>query len=366
MADAYPLANDAAGGSARRPDAAAVPQIVIQNIPPKQSWLGRTFFRLVLVVSILANLSLFGMYSQHFTKAAPTEVYKDGDRFGAEKIALIKVDMKMITRDTVTAPKKELKYAEEDDAVKAVVLIVDCPGGTISGSDELYQAVRKFKEKSKKPLIVSMQGVAASGAYYVSMPADKIFAERSCVTGSIGVIASLFEVDKLFKSWGITPEVVKSGKMKDTGSPFRAMNDDDRKHWKKMIDAMYEQFLEVILTHRKDRIVGGETKLRELADGRTYLATEAKQYGLIDEIGYQDDAIEAARQMAGLGPKAKIIGYSRPIESVFDLLMGEANGSSNTRVDLNRLLDLQSSRLFFMPNLLPPAQPAAILDPTAR
>jgi protease-4 len=192
-----------------------------------------------------------------------------------------------------------------------------------------------------------MQGMATSGGYYVATPADRIVADRSCVTGSIGVIASMFNVEKLLKDWGVAPEVVKSGPMKDSGSPFRAMTDVERRRWEDLIQKMFDQFLGVILTHRADK-VGGPEKLKQLADGRVYLAAEAKDFGLVDSIGYEQDAIEIAKDLAGLsGKSVRIVTFSRPFSGLLDLLMGSSARAQP--LDPNRLLDRAFPRVYLLP-----------------
>ena len=339
MADMYPLSPGEPAGQ--------MPPIIIQNQPPKQPWLGRTLLKVGLVVSILINFSLFGMHQQYYPNVTANEQFRTGDQYAPNKVAIIKVDG-IILSQTIAKPKKELETAAKDKEVKAVVLsVVDCPGGTISGSDELYHAIEEFKSKTQKPLVVAMQGMAASGGYYISVPADKIYADRSCVTGSIGVITSLFNIEGLLKQWGIAPEVIKSGKMKDSGSFYRAMTPEERKEWQEMVDGMFEQFLGVVIKYR-DNQVGGMLKLREIADGRIYRASEAKDLGLIDEIGYLEDAIEGAKQLAGLsGSPVRVVTYSRPLGVLSTLLGVEAKASPV--LDLRRVLELQVPRILLMP-----------------
>ena len=335
MADSNPLAGDSG----------AQPPLVIQNIPPKPPtrW-GRWLVNTILLFSLFANLSLYGLYRQYYPAAA-NEEFKEGDRYAPDKIAIIKVSG-MITRDLIQAPKKELERAAEDEGVKAVILAVNTPGGTISGSDELYHAIDRFKEESGKPVVVSMQGMATSGGYYVSAPADRIFAERTCITGSIGVIMSSFNIEKLATDWGIDPVVIKSGAMKDSGSMFRPMNDEERAYWQNLIDVMFDRFLSVILAHR-DEQVGGEEALKKLADGRVYLAEKAKELGLVDEIGYQEDAIAYTKKKLGLGENVRIVTYRRPIDGLLGLIQGKGESDATLKVDW--LEELQVPRMYLLP-----------------
>lgn len=342
MSNDYPIAPD------NRPatNAAATPNIVIQNLPPKPpGWIGKFSIRFLLGMSVLANIALLGMYQRYYPNVNANEVFKSGEEYATDKIALIRVSG-MITRDLVTSPKKELATAAKDSGVKAVVLAVDSPGGTIAGSDELYAAIAKFKAETQKPIVVSMQGMATSGAYYISMPADRIFADRTCITGSIGVITSLFNVEELMNKVGIHSEVIKSGNMKDSGSPYRKMTDEERKEWNNLIQSMYRQFLAVILKHRSEK-VGGEEKLRKLADGRIYTADEALKSGLIDEIGYEEDAINAAKTLAGVGESVRIVTYSRPLGGLLDLFEGHRSASVFSP---EKLLEWQMTRPMLLPS----------------
>lgn len=350
MAETYSLA----GESSRTIATPGGPTVIVNNIPARQPWVARSFLKLVLFGSILANFALVGLYLKYYPGAAQNEEFKQGDRFASDKIAVIRVNG-MILTESVAAPKRELKSAAEDDNVKAVVLHVNSPGGTIEGSDELFKAIEEFKAKTGRPIVVSMQGLATSGAYYISMPADEIFADRSCITGSIGVITQLFNVEKLCTTYGIKAETIKSGKMKDSGSPFREMNADERKEWQKMVDAMYGQFLAVILKHRAQK-VGGEDKLRKIADGRIYMADEAKSLGLIDQIGYFDDALSAARKRANLGDKVRVVTYSRPV-GITELigLTGPDGGGAKAAVNWSTLLDRLTPRVYLLPNWVLPA-----------
>lgn len=341
MADTYSLSPDpnAPSGPNR------MPQIVIHNEAPKKPWFSGTVTKLLLALSIFANITLFGMYRQYYPNVGANERFSKGDRYAEEKVAVIKVSG-MILRETVKPAIEELELAAEDDAIKAVVLAVDTPGGTISGSDELYHAIRKFKEKTAKPIVVSMQGMATSGGYYISVPADKIFAERSCMTGSVGVIVSSVTIENLLEKFGVESEVIKSGKMKDSGSLFRAMSPEERQYWQEMIDKMYAQFLDVVTTNRKQL---SEEKLREL-EGRVVLAQDAKEIGLIDEIGYESDAIDAAKQLAGLGDKVRIVTFDRPFGSLLSLLQGKAN--TNATFDWQRMLQMNLSQPLLLPEFM--------------
>jgi len=204
--------------------------------------------------------------------------------------------------------KEELEKAEEDNAVKAVVLRINSHGGTVTASDIIHHEVEQFKERTGKVIIAEMLDVAASGGYYIAAAADTIIAHPTTVTGSIGVAAFKFNARGLMEKVGVEDETILSGDKKDIGSPMRALTPEEREILQSIIDDLYERFLDVVAEGRKEI---GREKLREIADGRVYSARQALDLKLIDEIGYLDDAIEAAKSEAGL-EKARVVTYGRP------------------------------------------------------
>jgi protease-4 len=321
-------------------------QVVIHNHPESPGWIRRWFLRTFLMLSIVANIVLFTAASSYLAPGQVSERFRAGDATATDKIAVVPVSG-MITSDGVKSAIKELKRAAEDASVKAVLLEIDTPGGTLSGSDELYHAVVEFKASSGgKPVVAFMKGMATSGGYYVAVASDRIVAERSTVTGSIGVIMSLFHAERLLDKIGVTPEIVKSGPMKDSGSMFRPMSEAERREWQKLVDGMYRQFLDVVLKHR-GQAIGGEEKLRPLADGRVFLAGDALDAKLIDALGYEQDALDAAKKLAGLSDKVRIVDYSRPLPGLASLFFGQT--SPPPAADWRRVVELMSPQLLLMP-----------------
>src|SRR3954466_4590646 len=188
---------------------------------------------------------------------------------------------------------KLLRKYEKDDDIKAVVLRVDSPGGAVAPSQEIHDAIKRIK--AKKKVVVSMGGLAASGAYYISAPADRIFAEPGTLTGSIGVIFMHFNVRGLLEAVKIEETTLKSGKYKDTLSPFRPVQDTDREEIQGISDDVYGQFVQAVAEGRKLP----EAKVREIAEGRIYTGRRAKELKLVDELGGLDDAVQAAWALAG-------------------------------------------------------------------
>lgn len=201
----------------------------------------------------------------------------------------------------------QLKRAEQDPLIKAVLMKVNSPGGTVTASDILYHEIRSYKERSGIKLVVAMMNVAASGGYYLSLPADWIMAHPTTITGSIGVIFSRPGVSGFMEKLGLALHVSKSGELKDMGSPFRAPTETDEAIFQALTDQMAQRFINLVLEHRT---LSADQRER-IASARVFLANEAQQVGLVDQIGYLTDAVEKAKSLAGLGPDAKVVTYRR-------------------------------------------------------
>lgn len=210
--------------------------------------------------------------------------------------------------DMVARIKEELKMAARDKHMKAVILRINSPGGTVTASDMIYHEIEQFKKKTGTKIIACIMDLGASGGYYVAVSADKIIAHPTTVTGSIGVIMLNLSVEGLLQKIGVKDTSVKTGEHKDMGSPLKAMTDEERKIFQGILDTMYERFLTVIAENRKELT---PEKLISLADGRIYTAQQALEHGLIDQIGYLDEAILLAKEDAGL-TKARVVMYHRP------------------------------------------------------
>jgi protease IV len=203
--------------------------------------------------------------------------------------------------------REELQKAEDDDRVKAVVLRINSPGGTVTASDILYHEIMGFKERRKVPVVASILDVGASGGYYVALAADRIVAHPTTVTGSIGVLMLTVNASGLLEKIGVSATYVKSGEFKDMGSPFRSIRPEEQALFQQLINRFYGRFVELVARSRKM----DEARVRSFADGRVYTADEALSLGLIDQVGYLEEAIAVARRAAGL-THAKVVTYHRP------------------------------------------------------
>jgi len=210
-------------------------------------------------------------------------------------------------KNVVSRVFERLERAAADPWVKAVILRIDTPGGEVTASDIVYHEILRFKERTGLPVVGLMMGVAASGGYYVASACDVIMAHPSTLTGSIGVISVFPSVESLMSKVGVKVNVIKSGPAKDSGSPFRDMTDEERKVFQGVIDEYYEGFLAVVARGRKDKIPAD--RLRAIADGRVYTAPQALKLGLIDAVGYFDDAFGKARALAAL-KSARLVSYT--------------------------------------------------------
>ena len=242
----------------------------------------------------------------------------DGRGFNSGKIAIIEVEGMLMnmktggfmqpTENELSRFTQEIELAAHDPAVKAVVLRVNSPGGTVTASDVMYETVKRFRAQTHKPVVASLQDVAASGAYYVSCASDKIVAHPTSVVGSIGVIFNTINIAGTMEKIGAKSEAIKSGPLKDMGSPFKDLDPQARAVMQGMVDEYYKRFVEIVTSNRP--LPNSET-VKMVTDGRVFSGTRAAELGLVDRTGLLDDAIDEARKMANASG-AKVVIYRRP------------------------------------------------------
>jgi protease-4 len=205
--------------------------------------------------------------------------------------------------------REELDRARRDRNVKAVVLRINSPGGWVTASDTLYHEVKKFKNETGVKVIAHFLDAGTSGAYYAALAADRITAQPTSITGSIGVTMLRIDATGLMQKIGVQTLEISSGEQKGMGSPFRPVSAEEKKIFQSMIDSLYGRFVGVVADERKM----APERVRQLADGRVYTSQEAKDAGLIDDIGYLEDAFVQARKLADL-ERATVVTYLRPGE----------------------------------------------------
>lgn len=205
----------------------------------------------------------------------------------------------------IQAVASQLELAEKDKSIKAVVLKINSPGGSVTASDILYHEIAAFKKRSGIKVVVAMMDVAASGGYYISLPADHILAHPTTITGSVGVILLSPKVNELMDKIGLGVQVYKFGKNKDMVSPFRPATPEENKLLQNMTDDFGNRFMTLVKTHRK----ATDANLELAVSGRVFTAEAAKTIGLIDSVGYLSDAFATAKKLAGLADDARVVVY---------------------------------------------------------
>jgi len=223
----------------------------------------------------------------------------------------------------------QLKEYGNRAGVRSVVIRINSPGGGVAASQEIYEAIRKFRAESKKKVVVSMASVAASGGYYIACAADKIIANPGTITGSIGVIAEWYNYGDLLRWAKMQSIVIKSGEFKDAGSATRPLSDEEKAYFQNLIGNMYSQFVSAVATSRKMK----DENVRKLADGRVYTGQEAKAQGLVDELGTYQDAIEEAGRLGGIQGTPKVVTPPKKTFSILDVLFGDARSALSLSPD---------------------------------
>src|SRR5262245_16571827 len=236
---------------------------------------------------------------------------------GGNRVALVEVEGLIVDADRVV---RGLTDFGEDPSVRAIVVRVQSQGGVVGPTQEIYDAIRRLRDQGK-PVVASMGSVAASGGYYLAAAATRIVANPGTLTGSIGVIMQLAEIEGLLRKVGVRYEVIKAGRYKDSGSFARPMTPEERAVLQTVLDDMHDQFVTAIAEGRgiaKDRV-------RALADGRVYSGRMAKQLGLIDALGGLEEAIRLASDMGGVSGKPRIVRPRRAwrLLDLADLVGGE-------------------------------------------
>ncbi|UCF90063.1 MAG: signal peptide peptidase SppA [Desulfobacterales bacterium] len=305
----------------------------------------RTYLTIVLSVSILLFNGCTAPRIRLFPSAA--DPLKEFTLQGKEKGKVLVIPIRGVISD---APKgtllrtkpsmvqeivSQLRLAEKDEDIRAVLLKVDSPGGSVTASDVLYHEIMAFKQRRGVKVVAAMMGVAASGGYYISLPADFILAHPTTITGSIGVIFLRPRVTGLMGKIGFDVELNKSGENKDMGSPFRPATEMEERILQDLTDELGRRFTDHVVKHRRLE----QSALAEISTARIYLADEALKLGLVDQIGYLNDAVSQAKKLAGLPEDAKIVVYRRteyPDDNLYNTATTRSGGSglSLVAVDL--------------------------------
>ena len=280
-------------------------------------------------IAVVCVFSLAAMSGLTANGATQNESHLSGPLSGPA-VAVIDIDGEIASGSSGTIGVSSLavsgdiiplvKRAASDSEVKAILLRINSPGGSVVASDEIYHALKGCG----KPIVVSMGELAASGGYYISMAGQYLVANPNTLTGSIGVISEFPEASQLMKNLGVTVAVIKSGSVKDLGSLYRPMTDEEKALWQKVIDETYESFVQIVAAGRHMPV----EKVRALADGRVFTGRQALALGLVDALGYEEDAIVKAAALGGIKGTPRVFRLAPPSLSLLSaLLSGRFNQS---------------------------------------
>ena len=237
--------------------------------------------------------------------------------WGGDRIAVVYLEGVIFDSKTVN---EHLKMYADDSRVKAILLRMDTPGGGVAASQEIADQVKWLRNEKNKTVVVSMGSVGASGGYYIACAANKIYANPGTVTGSIGVIAEWVNYGNLLKWAQMKPEVIKSGELKDVGSPTRDVTPKEREYLQSLINQMFEQFVGAVADGRKETGLTRE-QIKQLADGRVYTGEQALREKLIDGLGNYDAVLKATAEMVGIKGEPQVVTPPKPRRgSILDLL----------------------------------------------
>lgn len=336
-------------------------QIVLQQ---PASYFGR-FGKLALVGLIVCVLVIFGMwsrYQEYFNPAGgPQERYHSLSKTAQKKVAIISVSGTIFEGDGFI--KRQIDRAREDSDVVAVVLRIDSPGGTVTASDYLYHHLKKLREDRGLPIVVSMGSLCASGGYYLAMAVgeapEAVFAEPTTWTGSIGVVIPHYDLSGLLASWEIKDDSIASHPYKLMGSPTRELTDEERAKERQLLQSLvnesFERFKEIVRSGRP-KLRNDKSALDEVTTGQVFSADQALAHGLVDKIGFIEDAVARATELAGERPEnVRCVKYVKP-PGALDVFLGTSAKSlvdGRASLDLATLLDLTAPRAYYLCSWLP-------------
>jgi protease-4 len=270
--------------------------------------------KILLILIVAVGLLFFLLIARGLVQSAPI----------GDKVAVIDIVGVISRTDTVI---DQIHQYRDDQTVKAIVLRINSPGGSVAPVQEIYSELRKLE----KPIVASMGSTAASGGYYIAAIADEILANPGTLTGSIGVIMQFTKLKGLYEKIGLEQQVIKSGKFKDTGSPVRDMTDEERELLQVTLDDVHNQFIDAVFEGRQEHLTREE--IVALADGRIFSGQQALEHKLVDQLGNLPDAIDRAGELGGIEGKPKVVRTKRKT-SMLERVLG-----STGKENLDRLLD---------------------------
>ncbi len=311
-------------------------------------WLFTVLSLGTLAVMVLLAVSVMSAVSTTSSDSHIEEKYHSLSRTATDKVAIMTVEGTILTGEGFA--KKQIDKIRDDKNVKAIVLRIDSPGGTVTGSDYIFHHLTKLVAERKIPLVVSMGGIAASGGYYIAMAVgdepNSIYAEPTTWTGSIGVVIPHYDLSGLMKEIKVSEDSVKSHRLKQMGSPFKEMTEEERAKFQGLVDDSFARFKEIVKKGRpyfRDR----DAELTKVATGEIFTTNQALASKLVDKEGFIEDAIDRAIELAKLDKKeTKVVQYKQPFGLLEGLFM-KANAQP-AGLDLKALLDLATPRAYYL------------------
>ncbi|MEX2173580.1 MAG: signal peptide peptidase SppA [Pirellulaceae bacterium] len=313
-------------------------------------WLGWAGLAICLVVLLGQWISLYDYFDN---SGGITEKYVQGKEFAQDKVAVLSIEGVIMEGDGFV--KRQIDRIRDDENVKAIVVRVDSPGGTVTGSDYIYHHLTRLRKEKQVPMVVSMGSIAASGGYYVSMAVgdqkDAIYAEPTTTTGSIGVIIPHYDVSGLLARYDVKDDSIASHERKQMLAMTRPIPPEHREIIQQHVNAMFERFKTIIKEGRPAFRKDPEA-LEKLATGEVFTTDQALESKLIDKIGFIEEAIARAHELAGLDAKnTRVVEYNRPA-ALIDFY-GVADARQAAGMDLAQLLDLSAPRGWYLATSLP-------------
>jgi len=346
-------------GHVKSGNAGPPPQIIIQQ--SMFGWMGKALIALIVIL-VMVIIGMVANYRAYFNDPErPQERFHSLARHAAQKIAIIGVEGAIMEGDGFV--KRQIDAVAEDPAVVAVVLRVNSPGGTVTGSDFIYHHLRELLEKRKLPMVVSMGSLCASGGYYVAMAAgdgpDVLYAEPMTITGSIGVVMPHYDFSGLLGQWSVKDDSIATGPLKQMGSLTKPMTEEDRKALESILNDMFAGFKAVVMNGRP-KFKEDPAALDAVATGQVFTANQALERGLIDKIGFLEEAILRAAKLANVSAdEVRCVKYEPPRTFASELFGTEAGKLGLGRVadgyslDAATLLDLTAPRAYYLWTMWP-------------
>ncbi|MEO0529461.1 MAG: signal peptide peptidase SppA [Planctomycetota bacterium] len=341
---------------ATAPTASGPPQMILQ---PRESLFGR-FGKFLLIALGICVVSMMGMAAQvqkYFGDGqGPPEKYHSLSRDAGDKIAIVTVSGAIMEGDDFV--EQQLEAIEKDDAVKAVVLRIDSPGGTVTYSDRLYHKVTELREERDLPMVVSMGSLCASGGYYLAMAVgdqpDTIFAEPTTWTGSIGVVIPSYNFSRTMNITGVQDLSVTSGDLKLMGSPTQKRTEKETEVLQTLVDISFDGFKDIVRSGRPE-LAEDEEALARVTTGQIFTATQALDLGLVDKLGFVEAAIDRAAELAGVSTdNVRAVEFERkvtPIEQILGATSQEQPADAS--LSLRGLIEASTPRAYYLSTMAP-------------